>query len=193
LTHFYAQLLKDSEQQHSATISALESGRRSTIGPAAAPPNLTITRPPEIAPKEDKDLAKEALLEGKHVELNENNQIVDRRELLSPGLNLSAPNTRKLGGLQSSRRKESINDSTVKVHTAVGTAASRREINARRAREAEEQLAAESRRIKEEKEREAQEEREKIFTKRSTEDDIQSARERYLERKRRKLEATCTE
>lgn len=187
MTHFYAQLLRDSEQQHSATMSAMEeSERRSTIGPAAPPPNLTIIKPPEMGPKSDKDLVKEAALAGKEVELNDDNQIVDRRELLSAGLNLSAPNTRKLG-LQTSRKKE-LDASEAKVHTAVGTAATRREINARRAREVNEQLAEESRRIIEEKKREAEEERERMITKRSTEEDVQNARERYLARKRRKLE-----
>jgi len=137
----------------------------------------------------DKDLAKEAVREGKNVELNDDNQIVDRRELLSAGLNLSAPNTRKLG--LSIRRKEPVDPEAVNTHTAVGTAATRREINARRAREVQEQLSEESRRVAEARRLEEEKEREKTSMKRTTDDAAQSARERYLERKRRKLETAA--
>ncbi|OCH94979.1 hypothetical protein OBBRIDRAFT_721398 [Obba rivulosa] len=187
LAHFYRKLLEDTEQQHELTVAATTSTpSKPTVGPQKPEPNLTITKPPDFTPKSDLELAKLAREQGKDVELNDDNQIVDKRELLSAGLNLSAPNTRRLG-LQT---KKGSNDSqeTVQAHRAVGTAASRREINERRAREVAKQMEEERERLLKEKERREQESINRVVAKRNTEESVMSARERYLERKRRKLE-----
>ena len=94
---------------------------------------------------------KKAREEGKEVELNDDNQIVDKRDLLVAGLNLSAPNTRRLGD----RSKTDVGKTgeEVQAHRAVGTAATRREINERRAREIQQQMEDEEERLKREKER----------------------------------------
>lgn len=182
MAHFYRKLLEETEQQHEQTIAAVAS--TSTIkGPQGPSPNLTITKPPEFKAQSDLELAKLAREQGKEVELNEENQIVDKRELLSAGLNLAAPNTRRLG-LQISK---SHSEETVHVHRAVGTAASRREINERRAREVARQMEEERERLKERDQRE-QESINRVVTKRNTEEAVLSAKERYLARKRRKLE-----
>lgn len=183
MAHFYKKLLEESEQKHEETVAATTETKR-VIGPQG--PNLTITKPPDLAPKSDAELAKMAREEGKDVELNDDNQIVDKRELLSAGLNLSAPNTRKLG-LHLSKKGDGSEES-VQVHRAVGSAASRKEINERRAREIATQMEQERARLMEEKERREQESINRIITKRNTEEDVQSARERYLARKRRRLE-----
>lgn len=170
-----------------ATTSALS---KPTIGPQALTPNLTITKPPELTHKSDLDLAKEAREQGKDVELNDDNQIVDKRELLSAGLNLSAPNTRRLG-LQKSSTSTTSNGGrgeSLEIHRAVGTAASRKEINERRAREIQKQMEEEQARVARAKELQDHEATQRIVAKRNTQDDLQSARERYLQRKRRKLE-----
>ncbi|KAF7793135.1 hypothetical protein EIP86_004244 [Pleurotus ostreatoroseus] len=182
MAQFYKKLLEESEQKHDETVAATQ--EKPVKGPQM--PNLTITKPPDFAPKSDVELAKIARDQGKDVELNDDNQIVDKRELLSAGLNLSAPNTRKLG-LHLSKKADSSTDS-VQAHRAVGSAASRREINERRAREITTQMEQEKERILKEKEREEQESINRIVTKRNTAEDVQSARERYLARKRRKLE-----
>jgi coiled-coil domain-containing protein 55 len=118
------------------------------------------------------------------VELNEDNQIVDKRELLSAGLNLSAPNTRRLG-LHAPKKTD---DPTVEVHRAVGSAASRKEINERRTREIAVQLTEERERMVKEKERQESEATARLVARRNNDTDIQKALERYQERKRRKLE-----
>ena len=110
----------------------------------------------------------------------------DKRELLSAGLNLAAPNTRKFG-LQTSK-ESNRSDAPVEVHRAVGSAASRREINERRAREIAQQMEQERERITEEKEKQERESINRVIAKRNTEETLQSARERYLARKRRKME-----
>jgi coiled-coil domain-containing protein 55 len=186
MAHFYRQLLERSEEEHLATVAATTQSSQPTIGPQG--PNLTITKPLEFASKSDAELAHAARAKGKEVELNDDNQIVDKRELLSAGLNLAAPNTRHLGGLRTSRTKTSTEGQEVQTHRATGAAASRREINERRARELERQIAEEQERLTQQKEREEQEERERTVAKRNSEEAIENARVRYLERKRRKLE-----
>lgn len=189
MAHFYRKLLEESEQQHEQTVAATTSTEsKSTIGPQG--PNLTITKPPDFTPKSDLELARQAQEEGKDVELNDDNQIVDKRDLLSAGLNLSAPNTRRLG-LQTMKGKQPAQEE-VQTHRAVGTAASRREINERRAREVARQLEEERERLLEERERQEQESINRVVAKRNTEDAVKSARERYLERKRRRVEEAAT-
>ncbi|KAJ7940599.1 coiled-coil domain-containing protein 55-domain containing protein [Mycena leptocephala] len=180
MAHFYRQLLEDSEQKHEATVAATQ---KPVIGPM---PNLTITKPPDFTPMSDLELAKKAREEGKEVELNDDNQIVDKRDLLVAGLNLSAPNTRRLG--ERSKSDQGRPGEEVQAHRAVGTAATRREINERRAREIQQQMEAEEERLKGEKERADHEATQRIIAKRNNEDAVQSARERYLQRKRQRLE-----
>jgi hypothetical protein len=182
MTHFYRKMLEESEQNHEATVAATQ---KRVIGPQGPAPNLTIAKPPDFTPLSDLDLVKLARAQGKDVELNDDNQIVDKRELLAAGLNLSAPNTRRLGatGQSLAAMKEGV-----QTHRAAGTAATRKEINDRRAREIQEQLLAEEDRVVQEKRRAEQDAMQRTVAKRNTESDIDSARERYLRRKRQKLE-----
>ena len=184
MAHFYRKLLEESEQQHEQTVAAAEN--KPKIGPQGGP-NLTITKPVDFTPKSDAELARIAREQGKEVELNDDNQIVDKRELLSAGLNLSAPNTRKLGLHLSSKKKDAAGEN-VEAHRAVGTAASRKEINERRAREIQRQMEDEKKRMQSEKERQEQESLTRTVARRNDEESVKSARERYLERKRRRLE-----
>jgi coiled-coil domain-containing protein 55 len=184
MAHFYRKLLEDSESKHEATVAATQ---KPTIGPQGSAPNLTISKPPELQPKSDLDLANAAKEKGIDVELNDDNQIVDKRELLSAGLNLSGANTRKLG-LARSTKESNISEESVQAHRAVGTAASRKEINERRNCEIRQQMAEEERRQEQEKEQQEKDATQRAVLKRNNETDVQSARERYLERKRRKLE-----
>lgn len=192
LAHLYAQLLNQSDEQHQEAVAA-------TIHPEPGPslppgagikgptqaPNLTIIKPPDLASASDLELAQIARGQGKLVELNDDNLIVDKRELLSAGLNLSAPNTRKLGLVT---KKKADGQEEVKVHTAVGTAASKREIDERRRREILQQMDEEKDRLRETAENEERERTARVVAKRNTEEDVMSAKERYLARKRRKLE-----
>jgi len=184
MTHFYAQLLKETELNHDAAVAATQ---KPVIGPT---PNLTITKPPDFTPKSDLELAKAAQEQGKDVELNDDNQIVDKRDLLVAGLNLSGTNTRRLGA-QGTNKNNSADGSEGPSHRAVGTAASRREINQRRAREIEEQMQTEQERVAREKQRTDEEALQRTVAKRNSEDAVQGARERYLARKRQKMEGTA--
>lgn len=186
MTHFYRKMLEDSEQNHEATVAATQKTR--VIGPQGPVPNLTIVKPPDHNPLSDLELAKIARAEGKEVELNDDNQIVDKRELLSAGLNLAAPNTRRPGTQAANAQKSHVGSEDIQTHRAVGSAASRREINERRAREIRQQMEEEEDRVTREKRLAEEETTRKIVAKRNTEADVQSARERYLQRKRQRLE-----
>ncbi|KAF8559608.1 hypothetical protein OG21DRAFT_1430543 [Imleria badia] len=183
MAHFYRKLLEDSEQKHEEAVAAVTE-RKPVKGPQG--PSLTITKPANFTPMPDAELARLAREQGKDVELNDDNQIVDKRELLSAGLNLSAPNTRRVG-LQMMTKK-SADNTEPHVHRAVGAAASRKEITARRAAEIRQQMEEERERQQEQRERDEEESRQRIFAKRNTEVEVQDAKARYLERKRRKLE-----
>ncbi|KAI0306454.1 coiled-coil domain-containing protein 55-domain containing protein [Multifurca ochricompacta] len=188
MAHFYRKLLEESEQKHDETVAAVQSTSRTIKGPQGSAPNLTIIKPPEFTLKSDVELALLAREQGKDVELNEDNQIVDKRELLSAGLNLSAPNTRRLG-LHMLKKPDAP---AIDIQRAAGSAASRKEINERRMREITTQLAEERERVKE-KARQEIEATARPVSRRNHDSDIQKALERYQERKRRKLEKSLEE
>ena len=190
MSHFYKELLQRSSEQHDATVAATKA-KGPTLPDA---PNLTITKPKPIAiapnpTKSDAELARLAREEGKDIELNDDNQIVDKRELLSAGLNLSAPNTRRLGAGSSTSAKKA---EPVETHRAVGTAASKREIRERQQRELERQMREEQERSAELAQKEAEAERERSVKRKNTEDEVNNARARYLERKRQKMEGVVS-
>lgn len=190
MAHFYRILLEDSEKQHEETMAAA-SAPKPIVGPQdpRSNLNLTISKPPEMVTKSDLELARLAQDQGKDVELNDDNQIVDKRELLSAGLNLAAPNTRRLGPQPSiAKAPHSPAEPGALAHRAVGTFASKKEINERRAREVQKQMEEERERILKEREGAEDAATQRIAQKRNTDVDIQDARSRYIERKRRRLE-----
>lgn len=181
-------MLEESEEQHNEAVAA---AAKPTIGPQGPNPNLTITKPPDFTPKSDLELAQEARGKGREVELNDDNQIVDKRDLLSAGLNIAAPNTRRLG-LQKPSETPTKEEEAL-AHRAVGSAASRKEINERRRREVQRQMAEEQELMEKQKQKEAADGLKQAVGRHNDEGDVQSARERYLQRKRRKLEETAAE
>lgn len=187
MAHFYRKLLEDSEQKHEETVAAVTE-RKPIIGPQG--PSLTITKPADFTPTSDLELARLAREQGKAVELNDDNQIVDKRDLLSAGLNLSAPNTRRVGLQMATKNSEDKTESHI--HRAVGAAASRREITTRRMGEIHQQMEEERERQQAQRERDEEESMQRIVAKRNTETEVQDAKARYLERKRRKLEEGVT-
>jgi coiled-coil domain-containing protein 55 len=195
MAQFYHKLLEEEAKAHEETVAITTSSPDPSSNKRPLGPNLTITRPPtsETPPipgtRSDLDLVKEAATKGVEIELNDDNQIVDKRELLSAGLNLSMANTRKLGLKNSSNASSSNTPSEPgNEHRAVGVAASRGAINARRAKEIQVQIAEEEERLRSERERREKEARERVVAKRNNDEDVQSAKERYLARKKRKLE-----
>ncbi|KAF8077918.1 coiled-coil domain-containing protein 55-domain containing protein [Lyophyllum atratum] len=191
MTHFYRKMLEESEHNHEATVAATQKTR--IIGPQGPMPNLTIVKPADHTPVSDLELARIAREEGKEVELNDDNQIVDKRDLLTAGLNLAAPNTRRLGLRLTNAQSSNAGAAPVQAHRAVGTAATRREINERRAQEIREQMDAEEDRLARDKRMAEEEAVRRTVAKRNSDNDVQGARERYLQRKRQRLEEASQE
>ncbi|KAJ3909332.1 coiled-coil domain-containing protein 55-domain containing protein [Lentinula edodes] len=183
IAHFYRRLLEDSEQSHEVTVAAAQ---KPIIGPEGSMSNMTIMKPPHLIALSDLQRARIARGEGKDVELNDDSQIIDKRDLLSGGLNLSGTNTRNF--VTRSVKESEPDPDNVQVHRAVGVAASRQGIKERRMWEIELQMEEEQECGLKEQEREELEMAQVIIAKRNNEDDVDSARARYLERKRRSLE-----
>ncbi|KAG9019642.1 hypothetical protein FRB90_011988 [Tulasnella sp. 427] len=195
---FYKDFLQKTGEQHeAASIAAAKAAAAAANEAESGSQDLTIRKPLKVAPdpdsvfKEETDADRAALAraEGKDVELNDDGMLVDKRDLLSAGLNvnLSAPNTRKLGSGSKSASKQD-DGLPPSAHRAAGSAATLKEIRARQARELERQYEEERVRVAQEKEKQEREELERVVKRKNTEADVQSARERYLDRKRRKLE-----
>ena len=131
MVQFYRKLLDEEAKAHEETIALTTS---SSSDPSSSKPvqgpNLTIAKPPaELQTpgmKSDLEIAKEAARKGMQIELNDDNRIVDKLELLSVGLNLSMANTRKLGSKSSATPSSSTDPSEpVIAHRAVEVVASR--------------------------------------------------------------------
>jgi coiled-coil domain-containing protein 55 len=191
MVHFYQTLLQQSNEKHAAAVAAVAAVSKPLE--SLNSPNFAIRKPDDLAPSvveetSDLKLARAAQAQGKHVQLNDDNQIIDKRELLSAGLNLSGRNTRDLASLRK-YRTPTTKGQPAAIHTAVGAAATRREIEQRRRRELERQVAEEERQVKADQKAEA-EARERQVKRRNDDHAVQGALDRYRERKRRKLESS---
>ncbi|KAL4889196.1 coiled-coil domain-containing protein 55-domain containing protein [Aspergillus ambiguus] len=173
---FYRDMLSRGEEQHEAAVKAAEdAARRVQAGEVPA-------EEPAAAEKADEDaerVAEELNARGAHIAVNDEGQVVDKRQLLSAGLNVAPkPKAQQQGeGAAGARRA-----ATPKFDFRSQRAAR----EGQRARQTEmiaEQLEA---RARQEEEAEAARQKEVAERSRSqkTEKDVSSARERYLARKR---------
>jgi coiled-coil domain-containing protein 55 len=130
--------------------------------------------------KTDAELAAELRAQGVNVHLNEEGQLVDKRELLSAGLNVAPTGkgsaNRSADHLKASNRPA---QSSAFPKKDVGRQQASRE---RQSRMMEEQLAAQAKRRREEEEEERQK-LEKAAKSQKTEKDVSDAKARYLARK----------
>ncbi|KAI5926552.1 coiled-coil domain-containing protein 55-domain containing protein [Camillea tinctor] len=178
MTAFYKDLLERGEQRHAEVVKAVE--ERAKAGPRAEEDAQEETKE-----KTEADFAREINEKGGHVAINEDGQVVDKRELLKGGLNLGArkkPEPRKDAAKGPDRR-----DDRDQARGFVGSGG-KNAMRERQSRMLEAQLEQALKRSLEEEE----EERKKVeraSKSRKTETEISSARERYLARKREAEEA----
>ncbi|KAN0061736.1 hypothetical protein ACQY0O_005728 [Thecaphora frezii] len=189
---FYRDMLNESSAAREAAIAAsLQQPKRDGASASA-----TDGAADDAAKaKSDAELAREAKERGLHVELNDENQIVDKRELLTRGLNVV-----------SKRRQPNASEA----HTHEPEHESKRERDERRRQEyesrmnrdaqrsrqsalIEEQMLELERKRKREEEEERERERQKVNARRNDEQAISSARQRYLKRKKKRLEGQAKE
>lgn len=172
MTGFHKQLLEREDQRHAEIMKAAEEAKKG------------VAAKPEVDEKEkektEADLAREANKQGGKIAINDEGEVVDKRELLRGGLNLGAKKkTEEPKDASRSAAGTGSRDQGKAVFGFGGKQAMRE----RQTRMMEAQLEAALKRSRDEEE----EERKKIELEaksRKTTTDISSAKERYLARKR---------
>lgn len=178
MTSFYKNMLEKGEQKHAEIVKAAE--ERLKQGPQE-----DVTEDEKT--KTDADIARE-INEKKAgtIAINDEGQVVDKRELLKGGLNI-IPKAKPTPNPNSSRSGSSMSDHK-KGNTFVGSGGGKQAMRERQSRMMEAQLEQATKRALEEEEEEKQKV-ERASKSRKTEGDIMSAKERYLARKREAEEA----
>ncbi|CDS03279.1 hypothetical protein LRAMOSA00681 [Lichtheimia ramosa] len=187
MTSFYRQLLneKGNERQELEQYLKMHKGSKSNKSEA------------EMKQVLDAELAQQARREGKDVMLNDNNEIVDRRQLLGAGLNVR-PKFGSLGSLadkgaqERQREYDEYKRKKVEEYEAKRRGGGDQAERERYSREIEKQMMESKAKEREEEERKQKEMAEKAAAKRTTDESAMSARERYLARKKQKLEQTSS-
>jgi coiled-coil domain-containing protein 55 len=174
MTSFYKNLLEKGEQQHAEVVKAVE--ERILNGPRET------EEVEEEKQKTEADLAREinAKLGAEAIAVNDEGQVVDKRQLLKGGLNITAKP--KKAPVNAAYGWVSMSDRT-RDSGFIGISGGKQGMRERQSRMMEAQLEQATKRAREEEEEErAKIERASKSTK--TEGDIMSAKERYQARKK---------
>ncbi|TQV99975.1 hypothetical protein V2A60_005388 [Cordyceps javanica] len=180
MSAFYRQLLDKDEQRHAESVKAAEEMAKN-FG--------TKVADEQDAEEDDDDKAQAARAramneKGASVDVNEDGQVVDKRQLLRGGLNLDPKKRVAVQGQRQHRPAEGER----KDNHVPGQASRRQAMRERQSRMMEEQLEQSMKRAYDEEETRKQE-LERASKSRKTEGEISSAKERYLARKRAAEEA----
>ncbi|KAK3333164.1 coiled-coil domain-containing protein 55-domain containing protein [Cercophora scortea] len=180
---FYKQMLDRDEQEHAAKVKAAE--ERAAAGPS------TATDVPEEQGREKSatERAREINALGGNIVINDEGEVVDKRQLLKGGLNV-APKKKAEVQQDKVRQAAAARAGSTGVGQAKGVFApgGKNAMRERQTRMLEAQLAETLKRSREEEEAERQKV-ELVAKSRKTESDISSAKERYLARKKAAEEA----
>ncbi|KAI0194154.1 hypothetical protein F4808DRAFT_352469 [Astrocystis sublimbata] len=172
MTAFYKDLLEKGDRQHAEVVRAAE--ERAKAGP----------KPEDDAHEEkastEADVAREINRKGGTIAINEDGQVVDKRELLTGGLNIGAK--KKAEPPKDTRRGSDRRDEKEPSRGFVGSGG-KQAMRERQSRMLEQQLEQSLKRSLEQEEEERQK-TERAAKSRKTDTDISSAKERYLARKR---------
>ncbi|TAQ90910.1 hypothetical protein B7494_g766 [Chlorociboria aeruginascens] len=172
MTSFYKAMLDRGEQKHTEIVKAAEENLQR--GPQEEPEGE--------GEKTEADLAREINEKNAGtITVNDEGQVVDKRQLLKGGLNL-VPKAKETANLSSSRRNASMSDRS-RGSGFVGAGGGKNAMRERQSRMMEAQLEQATKRALEEEEADRQKV-ERASKSRKTEGDIMSAKERYLARKR---------
>lgn len=184
---FYRDMLSESNAARDAAIAASLAQKSSASSGSEAPARQ------EERERTDVDLANEARQRGLAVELNDDNQIVDKRSLLSTGLNIVSKRqraTREESAASSERdSRESRRERDQRRQEEYDARMNRDAQRSRQSALIEEQMLERERKRALEEEEEQRREKSKIDAKRNDGDSISQAKQRYLERKRQRLAA----
>lgn len=171
ISAFYRQLLDKGEQRHADIVKAAE--EQAKQGPQEA----QVEEEEGEKEKTDAEIAKELNEKGASVAINEDGQVVDKRQLLKGGLNLGAKQKEAV-------RRETDRPAERGRREVTGAQIGRKQaMRERQSRMLAEQLEQSMKRSREDEETQRQEV-ERASKSRKTEGEISSAKERYLARKR---------
>ncbi|KAI1074377.1 hypothetical protein F5B20DRAFT_442077 [Whalleya microplaca] len=177
MTAFYKDLLERGDQRHAEAVKAAE--ERAKNGPKEG------EEQEEEKPKTEADVAKEINQKGGHITINEDGQVVDKRELLKGGLNLGAK--KKTEPRKDTSKGPDRRDDRDQSRGFIGSGG-KQAMRERQSRMLEAHLEQTLKRSLADEEEERQK-LEHASKSRKTESDISSVRERYLARKREAEEA----
>ncbi|KAL2879671.1 hypothetical protein SGCOL_005000 [Colletotrichum sp. CLE4] len=178
MSAFYKNLLNKGEERHAEVVKAAED--KAKTGP-------TVQDEGDDASKEksEADVAREINQKGGAIAVNEDGQVVDKRQLLRGGLNVGAKKEAQV-------REEAARPKESRPERGAGTgfvgSGGKGAMRERQTRMLEAQLEAALKRSREEEDAE-REKVERVTKTRKTDGEISSAKERYLARKREAEEA----
>ncbi|CAG8565742.1 717_t:CDS:10, partial [Ambispora leptoticha] len=180
MTSFYRQLL---DQTDSAKTEAIKASRASLTTKQSIEEDTNT-----LSQKSDKELAELALAAGKEVILNADEKIVDKRQLLSAGLNI--PQKKKTPEAQADHGTNNINRYSRYSSGRGGPSYDREEIKhrERQSRELERQILETQRKAEEEQKAKDEQLIQKLSQKKD-EKAISDARERYMARKKQRKDS----
>jgi coiled-coil domain-containing protein 55 len=176
MTAFYRKMLDQGDQRHAEVMRAAE--ERAKAGPATDSSE-------EMKEKSDADIAREINERGGSVAINEDGQIVDKRQLLKGGLNIGAK--KKPEPPKPADRGSTHRDDRGPSRSFVG-AGGKQAMRERQSRMLEDQLAQALKRSMTDEEEERLK-LEQTSKSRKTDVDVSAAKARYLARKREAEEA----
>ncbi|PTB64322.1 hypothetical protein BBK36DRAFT_1088585, partial [Trichoderma citrinoviride] len=183
MTSFYRKLLDREQERHAETVRAAEEMAKRGPGDKVDGENVVEEAEDDDREKELARAARELNEKGASISVNEDGQVVDKRQLLKGGLNIVA---KKQAAVQKgaeddeTRRGSADQDRRELTGKQLGRKQAMRE---RQSRMLAEQLEASLKRSREAEEAK-REEAERAAKTRKTEGEIMSARERYLARKK---------
>lgn len=173
MSGFYRTLLDRNEQRHSEAVKAADEVAKD--GPKQEEKENKAEEPTED--QEEAKRVKELKEKGAEIAVNEEGQVVDKRQLLKGGLNLGAKR-KDTAPIQDNRPPERERRPATGHHVG-----GRQAMRERQSRMLAEQLEQSMKRSRDEAEAQRQE-AERTAKSRKTEGEISSAKERYLARKR---------
>ncbi|EAW06374.1 splicing regulator NSRP1-like domain-containing protein [Aspergillus clavatus NRRL 1] len=191
LVGFYRDMLSRDEKRHEEVVKAAEEAARRVqageAGEAAREEEAAEAGAEEKREKSEAQIAAELNAKGAHIAINEEGQIVDKRQLLSAGLNV-APKPKPSAAAETAAAAAAARAAASRSRLDSGQQAARAGQRARQTEMIAAQLEEQARR-----EAEAEAARQKEIADRSrsrkTEGDVMSAKERYLARKREREQA----
>lgn len=182
MTGFYKRLLDQGDKRHAEMMKAAEEAQKN------GGPQKPQEDEAEEKEKTDVDMARELNEKGAAVAINDDGQVVDKRQLLKGGLNLGAKKKTDVKKDDDRDRRDERDRRDHGSSRGYFGGGGKQAMRDRQSRMMEAQYEQALKRSREE----AEEERKKIelvSKSRKTESDISSAKERYLARKRAEAEA----